>query len=96
MSPYIVKQVNSTTSIELHKPYVAATNNSLGASSAVRRTAPKAVAEYVIKGGDSNAYDLVFADATEQSLAVNRKRGITKSWLVVVSQFYRRRRYYSS
>ena len=43
--PYIVKQVNSTTSIELHKPYVAATNNSLAASSAVRRTAPKAVAE---------------------------------------------------
>ena len=81
--PYIVKQVNSTTSIELHKPYVAATNNSLGASSAVRRTAPKAVAEYVIKGGDSNAYDLVFADATEQSLAVNRKRGITSPgwWL---------------
>ena len=81
--PYIVKQVNSTTSIELHKPYVAATNNSLGASSAVRRTAPKAVAEYVIKGGDSNAYDLVFADATEQSLAVKRKRGITSPgwWL---------------
>ena len=81
--PYIVKQVNSTTSIELHKPYVAATNNSLGASSAVRRTAPKAVAEYVIKGGDSNAYNLVFADATEQSLAVNRKRGITSPgwWL---------------
>ena len=81
--PYIVKQVNSTTSIELHKPYVAATNNSLGASSAVRRTAPKAVAEYVVKGGDSNAYDLVFADATEQSLAVNRKRGITSPgwWL---------------
>ena len=81
--PYIVKQVNSTTSIELHKPYVASTNNSLGASSAVRRTAPKAVAEYVIKGGDSNAYDLVFADATEQSLAVNRKRGITSPgwWL---------------
>ena len=81
--PYIVKQVNSTTRIELHKPYVAATNNSLGASSAVRRTAPKAVAEYVIKGGDSNAYDLVFADATEQSLAVNRKRGITSPgwWL---------------
>jgi hypothetical protein len=81
--PYIVKQVNSTTSIELHKPYVAATNNSLGASSAVRRTAPKAVAEYVVKGGDSNAYDLVFADNTEQSLAVNRKRGITSPgwWL---------------
>jgi hypothetical protein len=81
--PYIVKQVNSTTSIELHKPYVAATNNSLAASSAVRRTAPKAVAEYVIKGGDSNAYNLVFADATEQSLAVNRKRGITSPgwWL---------------
>jgi len=81
--PYIVKQVNSTTSIELHKPYVAATNNSLGASSAVRRTAPKAVAEFVVKGGDSNAYDLVFADATEQSLAVNRKRGITSPgwWL---------------
>ena len=81
--PYIVKQVNSTTSIELHKNYAGSTNNTLGASSAVRRTAPKAVAQYVVEGGDSNAYDLVFADATEQSLAVNRKRGITSPgwWL---------------
>ena len=81
--PYIVKQVNSTTSIELHKKYAAATNNSLAASSAVRRTAPKAVAQYVVEGGDSNDYELVFADNTEQSLAVNRKRGISSPgwWL---------------
>ena len=72
---YIVKQVNSTTSIELHKNYAGSTAAAL--SGAVRRTPPKAVAEYVIKGGDSNSYDLVFVDTTEMLLAENKSRGIT-------------------
>ncbi len=72
---YIVKQVNSTTSIELHKAYAAATNASL--SGAIRRTPPKAVAEYVVKGGDSNSYSLVFCDTTEDSIASNKTRGIS-------------------
>jgi hypothetical protein len=72
---YIVKQVTSTTTVELHKVYAGATAAAL--SGAVRRTAPKAVAEFVIKGGDSNAYDLVFVDTTEMSLAENKSRGIT-------------------
>ena len=72
---YIVKEVTSTTAIELHKVYAGSTAAAL--SGAVRRTAPKAVAEYVIKGGDSNSYDLVFVDTTEMSLAENKSRGIT-------------------
>ena len=72
---YIVKQVTSTTSIELHKAYAGSTAAAL--SGAVRRTAPKAVAEYVVKGGDTNSYDLVFVDTTEMVLAENKSRGIT-------------------
>ena len=72
---YLVKEVTSTTSIELHKVYAGSTAGSL--AGAVRRTAPKAVAEYVVKGGDSVSYDLVFVDTTEQSIASNKTRGIT-------------------
>ena len=49
---YIVKEVTSTTAIELHTTYAGSTNS--GLSGAIRRTAPKAVAEFVVKGGDSN------------------------------------------
>ena len=51
--PYIVREVTSTTSIELHKAYAGSTAAAL--SGAVRRTAPKAVAEFVVKGGDSRS-----------------------------------------
>ena len=70
---YLVKQVNSTTQITLHTDYAAATAALAGA---VRRTAPKAVADYVIKGGDSASYELVFVDATEESVSTNKSRGI--------------------
>ena len=73
---YIVKTITSTTSIELHKVYAGATNNSLAGASVIKRTPPKAVAEFVILGGDSNSYELVFADATEASIASNKTRGI--------------------
>ena len=72
---YIVREVTSTTSIELHTTYAGSTNARL--SGAIRRTAPKAVAEFVVKGGDSNSYELVFVDTTEQSIASNKSRGIT-------------------
>ena len=74
---YIVKQVTSTTAIELHKAYAGSTAT-VAAASVIRRTPPKAVAEYVIKGGDSNTnYDLVFVDTTEDSIASNKTRGIS-------------------
>ena len=61
---YIVKQVTSTTAIELHKAYAGSTAT-VTASSVIKRTPPKAVAEYVIKGGDSIPdYQLVFVDTT--------------------------------
>ncbi len=74
---YIVKQVTSTTAIELHKNYAGSTAT-VAAASVIRRTPPKAVAEYVIKGGDSNTnYDLVFVDTSEDGIASNKTRGIT-------------------
>mgnify|MGYP001230550744 FL=1 len=72
---YLVREVTSTTSIELHKVYAGSTNATL--AGAVRRTAPKAVAEYVVKGGDTVDYELVFVDTTERAIASNKSRGIT-------------------
>ena len=72
---YLVREVTSTTAIELHKAYAGSTNGTL--AGAVRRTAPTAVADYVVKGGDSVDYDLIFVDTTEQSIASNKTRGIT-------------------
>ncbi len=73
---YIVKQVTSTTAIELHKTYAGSTAT-VAAANVIKRTPPKAVAEYVIKGGDSNSnYQLVFVDTTEDGIASNKTRGI--------------------
>ena len=73
---YIVKQVTSTTAIELHKNYAGSTAT-VTASSVIKRTPPKAVAEFVIKGGDSiSDYQLVFVDTTEDGIASNKSRGI--------------------
>ena len=44
---YIVKQVTSTTAIELHKAYAGSTAT-VTASSVIKRTPPKAVAEYAV------------------------------------------------
>lgn len=75
--PYIVKSVASDgLTLELHTDY-AASSATISAANAVRRTAPKAVAEYVIKGGDSASYELLFVDDTEATVASNKTRGIT-------------------
>ena len=71
---YIVRSVTSTTSIELHTTYAGATESAL--AGAVRRTPPKDVAEYVIKGGDSNVGEILFVDSTEVGLAENKQRGL--------------------
>jgi hypothetical protein len=72
---YIVRTVTSTTSIELHTTYAGATEAAL--AGAVRRTPPKELAQYVIRGGDSNVGTIVFLDATEAELAENKSRGLT-------------------
>ena len=75
--PYIVKSVASDgLTLELHTGYVAASGTVLAAN-AIRRTAPKAVAEYVVKGGDSASYELLFVDDTEAAVASNKTRAIT-------------------
>ena len=71
---YIVRSVTSTTSIELHTTYAGSTD--AGLAGAVRRTPPKDVAEYVIKGGDSNVGEILFVDSTEVGLAENKQRGL--------------------
>jgi len=71
---YIVRSVTSTTSIELHTTYAGSTEAAL--AGAIRRTPPKDVAEYVIKGGDSNVGEILFVDATEVGLAENKSRGL--------------------
>ena len=72
--PYIVREVTSTTAIELHTAYAGSTDAAL--AGAVRRTAPKAVAEFVVKGGASRSRDLLCVDDTEQAIAANKARGI--------------------
>ena len=73
---YIVRTVTSTTAVELHKTYAGSTNATL--AGAVRRTPPKSVAEFVVKGGDSNTdWQMIFVDSTEKDVASNKARGIT-------------------
>ena len=72
---YIVKSVDSATSLELHTAY-AGSDATIAAGSAIRRTAPKEVAAYIVKGGDSNPGQLLQVNQEEAALAENRSRGI--------------------
>jgi hypothetical protein len=72
---YIVEKVTAATTLNLHKVYAGSTGT-VTAANALRRTAPKAVARYVVKGGDSNTGTLYFVDTTEAVLNENRSRGI--------------------
>jgi len=74
---YLVKTVTSATALELHKVYAGSTAT-ITAANAVRRTPPKAVADFVVNGGDSNTYQLLFVDSTEAvASSENASRGIT-------------------
>lgn len=74
---YYVKSVDSTTQITLGANYAAATNASL--AGAVRRTAPKALADYVVGGGDSASADvqILGVSLAEAQLSENKARGIS-------------------
>jgi len=72
---YFVRKITDATHLDLHKVYAGSTGT-VSAASVIRRTAPKAVARYVIEGGDSNTGTLYFVDNTEASLNENRSRGI--------------------
>ncbi len=74
---YFVQSVESTTSITLASNYAAATNASL--AGAVRRTAPKALADYVLRGGDSASADvqILGVSLAEAQLSENKSRGIS-------------------
>lgn len=73
---YVVKEVTSATTLKLHKAY-AGTTGTVTAANAIRRTAPKQVAQYVVGGGDSNTGSLVFLDSDEAVLNENKIRGLT-------------------
>jgi len=74
---YYVKSVDSTTQITLGSNYAAATNTAL--AGAVRRTAPKALADYVVGGGDSASADvqILGVSLAEAQLSENKARGIS-------------------
>ena len=74
---YYVKSVDSTTQITLGANYAAATNASL--AGAVRRTAPKALADYVVGGGDSASANvqILGVSLAEAQLSENKARGIS-------------------
>ena len=74
---YYVKSVDSTTQITLGSNYAAATNAAL--AGAVRRTAPKALADYIVGGGDSASADvqILGVSRAEAQLSENKSRGIS-------------------
>ena len=74
---YYVKSVDSTTQITLGANYAAATNAAL--AGAVRRTAPKALADYVVGGGDSASANvqILGVSLAEAQLSENKARGIS-------------------
>jgi hypothetical protein len=72
---YVVYKITDATHLDLHKNYAGSTGT-VTAANAIRRTAPKAVAKYVIDGGDTNTGTLYFVDTTEAVLNENRSRGI--------------------
>lgn len=72
---YLVKSVTDANNLELHTVYADSTGT-VAAADAIRRTAPKIVAQYVVKGGDSNVGSLVFLDADEAELTENKVRGL--------------------
>jgi hypothetical protein len=72
---YLVKSVTDANNLELHTVYAGSTGT-VAAADAIRRTAPKIVAQYVVKGGDSNVGSLVFLDADEAELTENKVRGL--------------------
>ena len=74
---YFVNSVDSDTQITLGTNYAAATNASL--AGAVRRTAPKALADYVLRGGDSQSANvqILGVSLTEAQLTENKARGIS-------------------
>jgi hypothetical protein len=73
---YVVKAVTSATTLELHKAYAGSTAT-ITAANAIRRTAPKQVAQYVVGNADTNTGSLVFLDSAEAVLNENKVRGLT-------------------
>ena len=73
---YYVEAVTSDTTLLIH------TDGGVQAAvAATRRTAPKEVAEYFAKGGDSANYQLLGVDLTEAQDQGSRSRGInTPGW----------------
>ena len=75
---YYTKVVEGNT-ITLGKAYAAATNATLAANKVQRRTAPKALADFLLSGGTSAASttSIVGVSRTEAQLSENKARGIS-------------------
>ncbi len=75
---YYTKVVDGNT-ITLGKAYAGSTNNSLAANKVQRRTAPKALADFLLSGGTSAASttSIVGVSQAEAQLSENKARGIS-------------------
>ena len=75
---YYTKVVSGNT-ITLGKEYAGSTNNSLNANKVKRRTAPKALADFILSNGTSTASttSIVGVSRTEAQLSENKARGIS-------------------
>ena len=74
---YFVNSVDSTTQITLGSNYAAATNASL--AGAVRRTAPKALSDFILRGATSVAAStqIIGVSQAEAQLSENKARGLS-------------------
>lgn len=74
---YFVNSVDSDTQITLGSNYAAATNASL--AGAVRRTAPKALSDFILRGATSVAAStqIIGVSQAEAQLSENKARGLS-------------------
>ena len=74
---YFVNSVDSDTQITLGSNYAAATNASL--AGAVRRTAPKALSDFILRGATSVAAStqIIGVSLAEAKLAENKAKGLS-------------------
>ena len=74
---YFVNSVDGNT-VTLGKVYAGSTNASLAAAKVLRRTAPKALSDFILRGGTSTASttQIIGVSRTEAQLSENKAKGL--------------------
>ena len=75
---YFVNSVDGNT-VTLGKVYAGSTNASLAAAKVLRRTAPKALSDFILRGGTSTASttQIIGVSRTEAQLSENKAKGLS-------------------